>query len=528
VVFSYSSIQQHEQKEIQLEKQQMKQLKKETGERQEALLNQIIVEQQQQSTAYEVIESKANVSDLILVQDENQQKEPKKSKKASEYPKEHIRHTSRQSSPWNEYKSAFSLVRVIASQWSWGEITLGLEYYARNQAQKLRNFKKFIAEAQQSRIDDSDVEIWRRYAQLTYSVFRDSLEDLQRTLGLKPQNVIAFDKTQQTMRPAYFICLDQVTESVLVIFRGTKTFSDLITDLHCSSIVHRNGYCHKGILIAAQWFNNNRFIKQILHRTLELYPNYKLRLLGHSLGGGTAAILSTFWREGEFPHVRSYAFACPPVLSQSLAEECADYVTSFVNGDDFVTRLSMTAIEKLRKDVSKYPWKEEMMRDIQNSAIVKFASGVKNYASGIFSKGVGLIRSGAAYYTGSTSTATDISSTNSEKDVITRMTTTTESEILSHNRKSRMVENQIDKIYPTIQHNDDKELNEITFIEGDSPNTIVQLQYQTTNTSSDMDNIKYDTQKRNFNDKKTRSTREKCTFYYQCLRKSCRWFIPSR
>jgi hypothetical protein len=361
-----------------------------------------------------------------------------------------------------------------------------------NQAQKRRDFTRFLEEAKESSIDDKDVLCWRRYAQLTYDVFRsDTLEELHRTLGLKPQNVIAFEKTQQTMRPAYFICLDEETESVLMIFRGTKSFSDLITDLHCSSIRHKHGYCHKGILIAAQWFNNNRFIKQILHRTLELYPNYKLRLLGHSLGGGTAAILSTLWHDGEFPGVKSYAFACPPVLSLFLADECADYVTSFVNGDDFVTRLSMTAIEELRRDVSEYPWKEEMMRDIQNSTIVKFATGVKSYASGIFSRSVGLFKSGAAYYSGTTTMDTTGASINSDEIVaavvdtkvvaavvdttVPTMIPTTDTETLAQNRK----DDQYKEIYPSLPL-DEKELDEVSFSEDSSPSSFVDVSFPPT------------------------------------------------
>jgi hypothetical protein len=121
--FSYSSIQRIEQKEIQLEKQQMKILSQETGAKQEELIDQILV-QQQEGIGYDAILKKNSSSDS-LIQDEEE-----KPKKATEYPKEHIRHTSRQSSSWSEYKSAFSLVRVIASQWSWGELTLGLEYFA--------------------------------------------------------------------------------------------------------------------------------------------------------------------------------------------------------------------------------------------------------------------------------------------------------------------------------------------------------------------------------------------------------------
>jgi hypothetical protein len=341
-----------------------------------------------------------------------------------------------------------------------------------SQAQKKRDFTKYIAESTETVIEDETLLLWRRYAQITYSVFRDPLEELQRTPNLKMQNVIAFDKTQQTMRPAYFICVDEETESVLVIFRGTKSFSDLITDLHCSSIRHKYGYCHKGMLIAAQWFYNNRFIKQILHRTLELYPDYKLRLLGHSLGGGTAAILSTLWREQEFPTVKSYAFACPPILSNFLAGECADYVTSFVNGDDFVVRLSMTAIEELRKDVSEYPWKEEMMRDIQNTAIVKFASGVKSYASGIFSRGVGLVKAGASYAYGTVETVP--TSINGEQLVqINAVPSAPESSPV------RLPPAPVEEMYPSIPL-EEKELDDVVS-DSSSPSSIVQVSFTEVN-----------------------------------------------
>ena len=300
--------------------------------------------------------------------------------------------TSQPKYSWSDFfahnKNAFSLIRAMASQWSWGEMTLGLEYFARSKGRMKRDFSDFILESQMEKIPSSDVEVWRHYARLTYQVFRDTLEDIPRNTKLELHNIIAYDRTQQAMRPGYFLCVDEFTKSILVIFRGTKSFSDILTDLHCSSIRYRHGYCHKGILTAAQYFDSNKFIKEVVKRTLDHHPGYKLRLLGHSLGGGTAAILSTMWKK-DFPDIHCYAFACPPVLSQMLSDECADYVTTFVNGDDFVTRLSMTAVHVLRKEVQDYPWKEEMMKDIQNSMIGKFATGVKNYASGLFS-GFGL------------------------------------------------------------------------------------------------------------------------------------------
>ncbi|KAG2387621.1 hypothetical protein C9374_001215 [Naegleria lovaniensis] len=296
--------------------------------------------------------------------------------------------TSQPKYSWGDFfthnKNAFSLIRAMASQWSWGEMTLGLEYFARSRAKTKRDFSSFMLEAQLEKIPTSEIEIWRHYARLTYQVFRDSIEDIPRNTRLELHKIIAYDRTQQAMRPGYFLCVDDFTKSILVIFRGTKSFSDILTDLHCSSIKYKYGYCHKGILTAAKYFDSNKFIKEVVRRTLDHHPGYKLRLLGHSLGGGTAAILATMWKK-EFPDIHCYAFACPPVLSQILSDECAEYVTSFINGDDFVTRLSMTAVHELRKEVQNYPWKEEMMRDIQNSMIGKFAAGVKNYASGLFS-----------------------------------------------------------------------------------------------------------------------------------------------
>jgi hypothetical protein len=129
--FSYSSIQQHEQKEIQLEKQ-IQQMQQRTGERPEELIEQMLVQQQENKLYDEILSRNVTSSDSLIQEEvQVQVEEVPKTKKASEYPKEHIHQTIRQTSPWNEYRSAFSLVRVIASQWSWGEMTLGLEYYAR-------------------------------------------------------------------------------------------------------------------------------------------------------------------------------------------------------------------------------------------------------------------------------------------------------------------------------------------------------------------------------------------------------------
>lgn len=67
---------------------------------------------------------------------------------------------------------------------------------------------------------------------------------------------------------------------------------------------------------------------------------YGLRLVGHSLGGGTSSLLCWLlhnmppdvpdWK----PHLSSIsciAFACPPVLTADLAHSCMDHTTSIIS-----------------------------------------------------------------------------------------------------------------------------------------------------------------------------------------------------
>ena len=78
---------------------------------------------------------------------------------------------------------------------------------------------------------------------------------------------------------------------------------------------------------------------------------YRLRLTGHSLGGGCAAILS-FMMRNKFPTLRCHCF-CPPgcTMSENMADECKSYLTSYVFDHDIVPRLSLDSMDHFRDDV---------------------------------------------------------------------------------------------------------------------------------------------------------------------------------
>lgn len=101
--------------------------------------------------------------------------------------------------------------------------------------------------------------------------------------------------------------------------------------------------------------------KQILERANEELKlvdanpcaQYPIIVVGHSLGAGTAAILSIMLKE-KYRNVICFAFAPPGgLLSEDAAEYSKNFVVSVVLGKDIVPRLGLHQMEKLRFDLIK-------------------------------------------------------------------------------------------------------------------------------------------------------------------------------
>lgn len=81
------------------------------------------------------------------------------------------------------------------------------------------------------------------------------------------------------------------------------------------------------------------------------YKDYRLRIIGHSLGAGVASILSVLLRP-KYPLLRCLAFSPPGcVMSKELADECRKWTNSYIVGDDIVPRMSIEGFEELRDGI---------------------------------------------------------------------------------------------------------------------------------------------------------------------------------
>merc|ERR1712157_362600 len=75
-----------------------------------------------------------------------------------------------------------------------------------------------------------------------------------------------------------------------------------------------------------------------------------MRIVGHSLGAGCAALLSIALRSS-YPSLRGLCF-CPQgqFITWKLATQSKDFLTSYIFGNDLIPRLSVQNMEQLRNE----------------------------------------------------------------------------------------------------------------------------------------------------------------------------------
>ncbi|KAF4365606.1 hypothetical protein F8388_007439 [Cannabis sativa] len=214
---------------------------------------------------------------------------------------------------------------------------------------------------------------------------------------------------QAKCEAAYFVIVLHHLRSVLIAVRGTETPEDLIIDGLCRECIlsakdldgminsgHVNPeikqkvvssfphYGHSGIVEAAR----NLFIQiegkdeddapDISFSELEFFlhvwivgnankvaesssdgllssllgagcecEGYKVRIVGHSLGGAIAAVLGMRLYH-RYPNLHVYAYGPLPCVDSIVADACSPFVTSIVLNNEFSSRLSVGSVLRLR------------------------------------------------------------------------------------------------------------------------------------------------------------------------------------
>ncbi|KAK1428403.1 hypothetical protein QVD17_17236 [Tagetes erecta] len=263
--------------------------------------------------------------------------------------------------------------KLGVQNWSLSDLTIGLYLVYLQQASK--NPFEDVKGVKIS--NDTVVQELIYHVELAKGTYRDSAAGLALNSMLRESNIVKFVKNSSLLRPGYYIGVD--TRHKLVIFgiRGTHTVTDLITDIVSSSDIEVNfeGYTtHFGTAEAARWFLTHEL--GTIKKYLEKHEGYRLRLVGHSLGGAIASMLAIMIRKktheelGFSPEiVTAIGYGTPPCVSRELAECCHDYVTTVCMQDDIIPRLSVATLMRLRNEILRTDWRTIFEKDDWRSVL---------------------------------------------------------------------------------------------------------------------------------------------------------------
>ncbi|XP_062080545.1 uncharacterized protein LOC133785307 isoform X2 [Humulus lupulus] len=273
----------------------------------------------------------------------------------------------------SEIISSIQRSKIGIQDWTLSDLTVGLYLLYLRQASI--NPIKDVKGIQIS--SDSIVHDLIYHTELAKGAYKDNATSLARHSMLRESNVLKFVKNSSVMRPGYYIGVDTRKKLVILGIRGTHTVYDLITDIVSSSdkeVTFEGFSTHFGTAEAARWFLNHEM--ETIRKCLVKYEGFRLRLVGHSLGGAIASLLAIMIRKkslkelGFSPdNVTAIGYATPPCVSKELAENCSDFVSTVVMQDDIIPRLSIASLTRLRNEILDTDWTSVVEKEDWRSVI---------------------------------------------------------------------------------------------------------------------------------------------------------------
>lgn len=237
--------------------------------------------------------------------------------------------------------------------------------------------------------------------------YADSVEDVRVGLGQlynesdrsksskekmdKPQWELLFCDTQsKPNQPSHFLAIQKNasqyddTLHVLMVVRGTKSMSDLITDAMMEATDYEyngvQGKAHIGMVRSGEYLVARH--KKLLSTLLNLSNKRKLdiTLVGHSLGAGAATIAAMNMNSEKFSKdigkdgeasvkvsANVIGFGCPAILSQNLSLLTKNFVTTVIADADVIPRMSGATLVNLLLDLRQFEYQEQAERDVEQA-----------------------------------------------------------------------------------------------------------------------------------------------------------------
>jgi len=224
-------------------------------------------------------------------------------------------------------------------------------------------------------VDIEKVEELNEQLYLAKQSYCDTVEEAREGLesAQEPLELVFCDTESFPGRPAHYIAIKkeqpQHTDflDVLMVVRGTKSITDIITDCLLAPEDYRGGKVHAGFLQSGKYLAETHIdlLRKICKMTDK--KRIKVMLIGHSLGGGACAVAAMELNELDDVEAEAIGFGTPSLLSRELAESAEEYITTVVSDDDIIPRLNDITVANAVLDLMEHDWTPLARRDIEHA-----------------------------------------------------------------------------------------------------------------------------------------------------------------